>query len=160
MKGEKMINNNDYSRNYFWRKKDIEGYIHYYFYVNGTYVEVSKDVFTTCYNSYKQQERYNKISGQWLSLNDETSVGNELIDKIADQHDEYEMFYQSQQVKEVMNIIDDLSDEDKNLIIDLLIRNKTERELSKQMNVSQVTINKRKKKLLRKIRNLINNQTQ
>lgn len=149
---ENMINNNDYSKYYFWRKKDTKGNTHYYFKINGTYVEVSKDVFTTCYNSYKQQERYNKISGQWISLNDETSVGNELIDKIADKHDGYEMLYQSQQVKDVMNVIDGLNDEDKNLITNLLIKNKTERELSKQMKVSQAAINKRKKKIINKIR--------
>ena len=50
-----------------------------------------------------------------------------------------------------MNIINQLSEEDRNLITNLLIKNKTERELSTLMGVSQPAIHKRKKRIIENI---------
>ena len=45
-----------------------------------------------------------------------------------------------------MNIINHLSEEEKDLITNLLINNKTERELAIKMGISQSAVNKTKKK--------------
>ena len=50
-----------------------------------------------------------------------------------------------------MNSINQLSEEDKNLITNLLIKNKT--ELSTLMGVSQPAIHKRKKRIIENIKN-------
>ena len=52
-----------------------------------------------------------------------------------------------------LNSINQLSEEDKNLITNLLIKNKTERELSALMGVSQPAIHKRKKRIIENIKN-------
>ena len=48
---------NDYKRNYFWIKRDLKGNRHYYFKIKGQYHEVSEEVYKTCYNSFKKEER-------------------------------------------------------------------------------------------------------
>ena len=76
-----------------------------------------------------------------------------LVDKIADDKNQYDIFNVNEEVENVMNIINQLSEEDKNLITNLLIKNKTERELSALMGVSQPAIHKRKKRIIENIKN-------
>ena len=76
-----------------------------------------------------------------------------LVDKIADDKNQYDTFNVNEEVENVMNIINQLSEEDKNLITNLLIKNKTERELSALMGVSQPAIHKRKKRIIENIKN-------
>ena len=56
----------------------------------------------------------------------------------------------------VLNEIDKLSPDDKELITNLLVQEKTERELAKQLHVSQSTIHKRKNNILKKLRKKLN----
>ena len=58
MEEDKM--ENDYKRNYFWIKRDLKGNKHYYFKIKGQYHEVSEEVYKTCYNSFKKEERERK----------------------------------------------------------------------------------------------------
>ena len=76
-----------------------------------------------------------------------------LVDKIADSNNQYDTFNVNEEVENIMNIINQLSEEDKNLITNLLIKNKTERELSTLMGVSQPAIHKRKKRIIENIKN-------
>ena len=130
MEEDKM--ENDYKRNYFWIKRDLKGNKHYYFKIKGQYHEVSEEVYKTCYNSFKKEERE---------------------DKIADSNNQYDTFNVNEEAENIMNIINQLSEEDKNLITNLLIKNKTERELSTLMGVSQPAIHKRKKRIIENIKN-------
>lgn len=50
--GKEMIN--DYHKNYFWVCLDELGRKKYYFNIKGNFIEVDKDVFNVCYNSYKK----------------------------------------------------------------------------------------------------------
>lgn len=59
-------------------------------------------------------------------------------------------------VSMVLNEIDKLSPDDKELITNLLVQEKTERELAKQLHVSQSTIHKRKNNILKKLRKKLN----
>ena len=52
----------------------------------------------------------------------------------------------------ILDEINKLSIDDKELITNLLIKEKTERELAKQLNVSQNAIHKRKNNILKKLR--------
>lgn len=56
----------------------------------------------------------------------------------------------------ILDEINKLSTDDKELIINLLIQEKTERELAKQFNISQNAIHKRKHNILKKIRKKLN----
>ena len=52
-----------------------------------------------------------------------------------------------------MNIIYQLPEKDKEIITNLLIKDKTEQEVAKMMGVSQPAIHKRKKRIIENIKN-------
>ena len=153
MEEDKM--ENDYNKNYFWVKRDLEGNKHRYFRINGQFYEVSEEVYKTCYNSYKKEERERIRRSKYKveSLDQLDNNNTALVDKIADSNNQYDTFNVNEEVENVMNIISQLSEEDKNLITNLLIKNKTERELSALMGVSQPAIHKRKKRIIENIKN-------
>lgn len=137
MEEDKM--ENDYNKNYFWVKRDLEGNKHYYFKIKGQYHEVSEEVYKTCYNSFKKEEREKEKRSEFKvsSLDQLDNNNTALVDKIADDKNQYDTFNVNEEVENVMNIINQLSEEDRNLITNILIKNKTERELSALMGVSQ-----------------------
>ena len=145
----------NYKRNYFWIKRDLKGNKHYYFKIKGQYHEVSEEVYKTCYNSFKKEEREKEKRSEFKvsSLDQLDNNNTALVDKIADNNNQYDTFNVNEEVENVMNIINQLSEEDKNLITNLLIKNKTERELSALMGVSQPAIHKRKKRIIENIKN-------
>ena len=153
MEEDKM--ENDYNKNYFWVKRDLEGNNHRYFRINGQFYEVSEEVYKTCYNSYKKEERERIRRSKYKveSLDQLDNNNTALVDKIADSNNQYDTFNVNEEVENVMSIINQLSEEDKNLITNLLIKNKTERELSALMGVSQPAIHKRKKRIIENIKN-------
>ena len=134
---------NDYKRNYFWIKRDLKGNKHYYFKIKGQYHEVSEEVYKTCYNSFKKEEREKEKRSEFKVSS---------LDQL-DNNNQYDTFNINEEVENVMNIINQLSEEDRNLITNLLIKNKTERELSTLMGVSQPAIHKRKKRIIENIKN-------
>ncbi len=147
---------NDYKRNYFWIKRDLKGNKHYYFKIKGQYHEVSEEVYKTCYNSFKKEEREKEKRSEFkVSSLDQLDNNTALVDKIADDKNQYDTFYVNEEVENVMNIINHLSEEEKDLITNLLINNKTERELAIKMGISQSAVNKRKKRIIENIKNKI-----
>lgn len=153
MEEDKM--ENDYNKNYFWVKRDLEGNKHRYFRINGQFYEVSEEVYKTCFNSFRKEERERNKRSEYkvISLDQLDNNNTALVDKIADSNNQYDTFNVNEEVENVMNSINQLSEEDKNLITNLLIKNKTERELSALMGVSQPAIHKRKKRIIENIKN-------
>ena len=148
---------NDYNKNYFWVKRDLEGNKHRYFRINGQFYEVSEEVYKTCYNSFKKEEREKEKRSEFKvsSLDQLDNNNTALVDKIADNNNQYDTFNVNEEVENVMNIINHLSEEEKDLITNLLINNKTERELAIKMGISQSAVNKRKKRIIENIKNKI-----
>lgn len=146
---------NDYSKDYFWIKEDGLGVKHYYFKINGKYHEVENKVFNVCHNSYMKQIRDNQkdIDLGLISLDGDDNFNNPLVNSLSINDDVIGMLNLNDKVKEVINEINKLDIKDRELITNLLIEEKTERELAKQLNVSQVAIHKRKTKIIKKIRN-------
>ena len=101
-------------------------------------------------NSFRASEKRNEFK---VSSLDQLDNNTALVDKIADSNNQYDTFNVNEEVENVMNSINQLSEEDKNLITNLLIKNKTERELSALMGVSQPAIHKRKKRIIENIKN-------
>lgn len=146
---------NDYNNSYFWRIRDPEtGEIKRYFKINGKLIEVDRDVFNICYNSYEKMNREitNDCKVNLISLDAfdkdgaELSNGSDIESNLIDQID------RKDKINEIMRLISKLEPHDRELITNLLVYEKTERELAKQLNVSQNAINKRKKTILKKIR--------
>ena len=146
---------NDYKRNYFWIKRDLKGNRHYYFKIKGQYHEVSEEVYKTCYNSFKKEEREKEKRNEFKvsSLDQLDNNNTALVDKIADSHNQYDSVVINEEFEKVMNIIYQLPEKDKEIIINLLIKDKTEQEVAKMMGVSQPAIHKRKKRIIENIKN-------
>ena len=71
---------NDYNKNYFWIKKDLEGNKHYYFKIKGQYHEVSEEVYKTCYNSFKKEEREKEKRSEFkVSSLDQLDTNNTVL---------------------------------------------------------------------------------
>lgn len=145
---------NDYQRNYFWVYPDELGRKKYYFNIKGNFIEVDKDVFNVCYNSYKKQLRQQDkdIDADLVSLQDVNKDGIELSDFVGVDNDYIDDIYNRNRISDIMQCINELDDNDKELITNLLIKEKTERELANQLNVSQPAIHKRKNVIIKKIK--------
>lgn len=106
-------------------------------------------------NSFKKEEREKEKRNEFkvFSLDQLDNNNTALVDKVADDNNQYNTLNINEEVENVMNIINQLSKEDRDLITNLLIKNKTERELSTLMGVSQPAIHKRKKRIIENIKN-------
>lgn len=148
---------NDYSKNYFWKIKNPKTQ-KYKFYLrpNGKLVEVNEDVFKVCYNSYKKIIRDNIKDNQARLISLDADIHNDVtyLDIVSDNNS---MDIENQyKVSMILDEINKLSSNDKELITNLLIQEKTERELAKQLHVSQNAIHKRKNNILKKLRKKLN----
>ena len=148
---------NDYSKNYFWKIKNPKTQ-KYKFYLrpNGKLVEVNEDVFTVCYNSYKKIIRDNIKDNQARLISLDADIHNDVtyLDIVSDNNS---MDIENQyKVSMILDEINKLSSNDKELITNLLIQEKTERELAKQLHISQNAIHKRKNNILKKLRKKLN----
>lgn len=94
---------NDYKRNYFWIKRDLKGNKHYYFKIKGQYHEVSEEVYKTCYNSFKKEEREKEKRSEFKvsSLDQLDNNNTALVDKIADDKNQYDTFNVNEEVENV-----------------------------------------------------------
>ena len=148
---------NDYSKNYFWKIKNPKTQ-KYKFYLrpNGKHVEVNEDVFKVCYNSYKKIIRDNIKDNQARLISLDADIHNDVtyLDIVSDNNS---MDIENQyKVSMILDEINKLSSNDKELITNLLIQEKTERELAKQLHISQNAIHKRKNNILKKLRKKLN----
>lgn len=148
---------NDYSKNYFWKIKNPKTQ-KYKFYLrpNGKLVEVNEDVFKVCYNSYKKIIRDNIKDNQARLISLDADIHNDVtyLDIVSD--DKSMNIENQYKVSLILDEINKLNSDDKELITNLLIQEKTERELAKQLRVSQSTIHKRKNNILKKLRKKLN----
>ena len=148
---------NHYSKNYFWTIKNPKTQ-KYKFYLRptGKLVEVNEDVFKVCYNSYKKIIRDNIKDNQARLISLDADIHNDVtyLDIVSDNNS---MDIENQyKVSMILDEINKLSSNDKELITNLLIQEKTERELAKQLHISQNAIHKRKNNILKKLRKKLN----
>lgn len=146
---------NDYRKSDFYHYFDNKSNTRRYFIrVYGSFIEVNKDVYYTCYNSYRKQLRDNRKDQEngLLSYDVHQLNGHTLLDMYGEDQNYLEDIYRKDLMNTIMNLIDTLDDADKELITQLLIENKKESELAKRYQVSQQMINRRKKKIIKSLR--------
>lgn len=149
---------NDYIKTDFHHYFDKELNIRrYYLKVQGTFIEVNRDVYYTCYNSYRKQIRDNrKDQKHGLFSYDSVQLdGNSVSDTFGLDYDPVDDIYKKDVIKAVMHLIEALDDEDKELISELLIEEKKESELARKYMVSQQTINRRKRRIMKTLQKKI-----
>lgn len=145
---------NDYTKTDFHHFFDGERNTRrYYIKAYGTFIEVSKDVYYTCYNSYRKQLRDNKKDREngLISYDSILPDGHSVLDMHGKDYDYLEYIYKKDLMKAVTNLIEALDEKDKELVRELLIDDKNENELARRYQVSQQTINRRKKKIIKSL---------
>ena len=153
--GQKM---NDYTKRDFYHFYDQENnQRRYYLKVRGAYIEVEKAVYYTCYNSYRKQLRDEKKDHDYhiVSYDKPMPNGNSLLECHGEDHDMIEEIYKKDMMKAIMNLLESLDEEDKKLIIDILINDRKERELAEEYQISQQMVSKRKGKILKNLKELL-----
>lgn len=146
---------NDYNKDYFWTSVDSNtGMKRYYFRINGMMVEVPKDVYNVCFNSYVKilrDNRRNKKNGL-VSLNEVNSEEHEYIDLIADPCELEKEVYNKLSLQRLLLELSFLDDEEKQIVYGLLVEEKSIRTLAKEMNIPVMTLQDRKKRILQKLK--------
>ncbi len=145
---------NDYKKDYFWIKIDELGMKHYYFNTDRGLIEVNKEIYSVCFCSYLKMNRDIKkdIKANLISYDYTNNKGHTLLDIIGKNVDYNKEVIISQILDEIKN----LTYEEQMLIKGLYIDGKTLRELSKELGNPVMTLQNRKKKILKKLKNKIN----
>lgn len=146
---------NEFNRYDFYSHYDEKNQTrHYFMRIDHKMIEVSKEVYNIYYNSYKKQlrdSRRDEAAGL-ISMDMVLEDGMVLLDRLGTYTDPVETMDKNDQITKILNIIDHLDAEEKRLITELLFYEKKERELAVQYKISQQMVNKRKQKIIRKIR--------
>lgn len=145
---------NDYDKNYFWTMEDPDtGNRKYYFRINGIMVEVSKDVYNVCFSSYVKELRKNRKKEEHdLSLDYCDDDEHSLLDTISTKEDVEKEVTNKIMHEIILEEIQQLNDQDRKIILDLVIEEKSLRALSKEMELPVMTLYDRKKRILKKIK--------
>lgn len=149
---------NDYIKTDFHHYFDKELNIRrYYLKVQGAFIEVNKDVYYTCYNSYRKQIRDNRRDQKYglFSYDSVQLDGHNVSDTFGLEYDPVDKLYKKDVLKAIMHLIEALDDKDKELISELLIEEKKESELARKYKVSQQTINRRKRRIMKTLQKKI-----
>ena len=116
------------------------------------FLEVSKKVYSVYYNSYKKAYRENKKEsdvGGIISLSYTYDGGTVLIDRIASK----ESISHTEKIM-LMDIMKSLTKSDCDFIIELVIMETSEEELAKRLNMTQSGVSKKKRRILKKLREM------
>ena len=81
--------------------------------------------------------------------------GHNVSDTFGLEYDPVDKLYKKDVLKAIMHLIEALDDKDKELISELLIEEKKESELARKYKVSQQTINRRKRRIMKTLQKKI-----
>lgn len=149
---------NDYNKNYFWTTRDaLSNEVHFFFKINGELVEVSKEVYRTCVNSYTRilaNNRRNELV-KMQSLDYVSKDGICFGDTIASNNNVETEVITKILLERLRTEISRLPFKDRQLLTLLLYGNYTEEEIGSLLGISQQAVNKRKKRIIDKLRKKI-----
>lgn len=146
---------NDYNKNYFWTKKDpITEEKKYFFKIDEIMIEVSREVYNVCFNSYTKSLRDNKRDedAQLSSIDAINKEGHALVDVIASKSDVEHEVYIKIMIQKMREEIDQLDEEEKKIVFGLLLEDKSIRKMAKEWNIPEMTLHDRKKRILNKLK--------
>ena len=121
-------------------------------------IQVTKEVFQTYrrtkWNIEDSTERFFKHETQMSSLIGGENEGYERFHEFID----YENTPENQAIEEMVfqslrNVLDLLPPKDYELVYELYFKNRTERECAQRLGMSQQAVHERKKRILKKIKN-------
>lgn len=136
----------------------------YFLFINGQYIQVSKDIYEEYYY-WERQERYfmNDLKKGKTIINPETGE-TMIIPSKEVSYEQYFRYGESFAVKEeveedqvidqiILNeAIQTISREEKELIWELFFLGKTERQVSEELHIARTTLRHRRDKILAKLK--------
>lgn len=136
----------EYSKHYFWSKKDLNEETHYYFRINNMkLVEVDRDIYMIC---IKSSINFNNASirelDKRLRLLQNQSVYHDDSSKYAS-----DVLLYKDLIKALYNALNQLSKGDRELIEDIYFKDVSERKIATKTGIPRTTISYRKKRILK-----------
>lgn len=144
----------DYNKNNFWTVQSPEDQIkHYFIRINNQYIEVSREVYTVCFNSYQKEldERKRLEKYKVYSLDQVNADGHDLYDILGFEQDPIQDISIHDQLVTVMREIEKLPIQDKKIMTYSLLEY-SEREIAEKIGLPQRTVNYRKNRILKILR--------
>ena len=136
-----------------------------YIFLNGEKFEVSKEVYKVYHRSRRYEEyfMYEKKTGKIIIEGEKVTFKDSLevsIQKLEQEGIELKHNYNleedvllKEKINTVHNALSKLTDEEYQIIKELFFYRRTEREVAKTLNCSNVNLHKKKKKILKKLKN-------
>lgn len=143
---------NDYKRTDFWIDRNENNVNKYYIKIDGKKILVSQEVYSICRNSYRKIKRDDKRDSDKLyhytnidDFNKFFVTCDDVINKI----------FLKDMILLLYETINKLSDAEKYIILSIYFNKRTERELAKELNISNATLHNKKIKILKKMKEMI-----
>lgn len=144
---------NDFRKNDFWVLHEDNNDT-YHLRVNSKWIKVTKDVYSVYKNSYQKAYRdqiretdtltyYENADDFYPYIHDKTE--NNIMDKITEKETK----------RLIQQIVLKLSEEEQRIILAIYFEDITERELAKELHMSQQKLHYRKMRTLKKLRNFL-----
>lgn len=130
----------------------------YYLPVNGKLIPVSKDIYEEFY-VYRRRERYleeRDISKGLLYFSDYDTQDSNFIDNVGDKTVDVDKLVEAGIViKELYKALDGLNTEERDLIEKIFFQEQSIREIARNEKISHVAIQKRRNKILKKLKEIL-----
>lgn len=140
---------NDYNRKTF-RTINENGEIKYFVKVGSEWIEVPKEVFLVIQNSYRKMLRDNN--------KDRMLIHFDQLEQAQKYVHTYMTKEQSYTSNDLVKAFGKLTNVEKKIIYKLYFENLSEKTIAFELGVSESTLNYRKKKILKKLKNFLVNQ--
>lgn len=152
---------NDYSKFNFWIKKENNYYL-YFIRVNKQWINVSKEIYTICRNSYRKINRDNYRDNDIICHYDNFEIAEidhsnfiktnsfendieQIVDKLSI----------SIQIEKLYKAVDMLSNQEKEIIVLIYFKNKTTRETADILHLPCTSLHNKKIRILKKLRKIL-----
>lgn len=130
----------------------------YYLPLNGELISVSKEVYEEFY-THSRRERYleeRDIAKGLLYFSDYDTADNNFIDYVKDRTVNVEKIVEIGMVrKELYKALDGLNSEERDLIEQIFFSERSIRKIARDAKISHVTIQKRRNKVLEKLKEVL-----
>lgn len=141
---------NDYKRNDFW-EIEINGEKHYYIKVKKQRIEVTRDVYCVCRNSY--MKIYNNAYADSIRI--QHCDSDLYLFENYHYYDPERMLEKHETEKMINKAIALLKSEEKYIIYELFYKDTKEADIALKLGISQQSVNYKKKKIIKKMRNIL-----
>ena len=144
---------NDYRKNHFWVKEN-NGEKIYYIKIQKQWVEVNKDIYVICRNSYQKMNYDVKRDMNNLHYSDINNI--DLYGHYQEVDYINEIYVED--IKLLITVLQELDDYEAYIVNTIYFLDMKENEVAKSLGISQQRLNYQKKRILKKLKKILLNQ--